>query len=210
MCRRCGCLRGGCGETVRPATVEGLLEVGILVVCGEGPCYGYDLARQLVAEGLAPGPVSPGRLYETLAALAREGALVSWVEEGERGPERRRYQLTPTGEERLRRWDVALSGTASLVSRLLARVAVVVPGGAASGGGQRPEPNRSPDEGRAEVSEGGGEEMSCDCECGKGRHHEARGGGRGRGRMRADETAERSVEERLEAIEELLARLVTR
>jgi len=193
---------------VRPATVEGLLEVGILVACGGGPCYGYDLARQLVAEGLAPGPVSPGRLYETLAALAREGSLVSWVEEGEGGPERRRYQLTPAGEERLRRWEVALSGTARLVSRLLARAALVVPGDA-TGGGQQPDPNRSPDEGSVDLIEGGGEEMSCDCQCGQG-HHAGRGGGRGRGRMRSDETVERSVEERLEAIEELLARLVTR
>lgn len=114
----------------------------MLLACAQAPRYGYELGAWLETEGLSAGPVSPGRLYETLAALARAQALAVTDEPGARGPARRRYQLTEDGRLRLRRWVESLQGSAELLGRLLARAAAEADrpgpgpqGDPASGGG---------------------------------------------------------------------------
>ncbi|MHB1487284.1 MAG: PadR family transcriptional regulator [Acidimicrobiales bacterium] len=185
MCRRCGCLGPGRTAPVRAAPVEGMLEAAVLLACAEEPRYGYELGPWLTNQGLVPAAVSPGRLYETLAALSSQGALAVSDEPGERGPARRRYQLTDVGNARLDRWLESLERSASALARLLAR------------GLQRPHLSHKPRR--------GGEAMPCQCHCG------------GPGASPAETAShapapapERSVEKRLEVIEDLLQRLSTR
>jgi PadR family transcriptional regulator PadR len=205
------------------------------VACAERPRYGYELARTLGEAGLVPGRVSPGRLYETLARLSRQGALVATDEPGERGPGRRRYRVSDMGLELLERWVDSLERTGAAVATVLAAAARLAASGALAGpGGIRgpepqptgpepppagPEPQPTGPEpppagptrgplSRAATKEGG-ETMSCHCHCGGpswGRFGRA-------GRFAEDEfpggppQRARSVEERLDAIERLLEQL---
>jgi len=154
-----------------------MIEAAILVLCTEGPQYGYELARVLDAEGLVAGQVHPGRLYETLQSLARLGAVVATAETGTGGPDRLRYEITEEGRARLHRWARSLAASTTALTRLSKRIA----------------------------DSEGGEEMGCNCQCNGGR---GRGHGEGHGPAREHGTRQdRSVEERLDAIEGLLERL---
>ena len=183
MCRRCGCL-SSTERTVRPAPVEGMLEAAALLACGESPQYGYELSAWLVDEDLVAGVVSPGRLYETLGTLVSIGALIVDREPGDKGPDRRRYRLTDVGHARLERWLESLTLSDAALGRLLRRswrTPHVI--------SQRME---------------GGETMSCDCNCkcgdnGRGReHHETDQ------QVSVTNAPSRSVEDRLQVIEDLL------
>lgn len=160
----------------------------MLLGCEEAPRYGYELGAWLAGEGLVAGPVSAGRLYETLASLARQGSLAVSDEPGERGPARRRYELTEAGKARLLRWEQSLERSAAVLARLLARAAA---------GSRPPTSHRE-----------GGEAMPCQCHCGG---PEARSSEPAQSApAQSAPAAARSVEERLEVIEGLLQHLSTR
>ena len=185
MCRRCGCLSSS-ERTVRSAPVEGMLEAAALLACGERPQYGYELSTWLAGENLVAGVVSPGRLYENLANLESIGALIVDREPGEKGPDRRRYRLTALGHARLERWLESLALSDAALRRLLGR--------------SRRTPHLISQ--RTE----GGETMSCNCNC------NCKGDGQSEGRkhhetdqqVNVTNAPSRSVEERLQVIEDLL------
>jgi DNA-binding PadR family transcriptional regulator len=169
----------------------------VLVACAEAPRYGYEIAAWLAAEGLVTGTVSPGRLYETLAALDRAGAVVATSEPSDKGPSRRRYHLTETGEQRLRAWMGSLERSGIVLARLLARATAF-----------EVTTDETPVADQADIDQHqGGETMPCQCNCGS--RHAAH-----------TETPDatpvapivpaRSVEERLGAIESLLETLSAR
>jgi DNA-binding PadR family transcriptional regulator len=169
----------------------------VLVACAETPRYGYEIAAWLTAERLVTGPVSPGRLYETLGALARHEAITAVDEPGDKGPARRRYHLTETGRARLKAWAASLDRSGAVLGRLLARMAAL--------DGAVPDPTGR-QAGHDIVK--GGEPMPCQCHCGgpADRSTEARPAP-----ASAPEPAPaRSVEERLDTIESLLKTLSTR
>lgn len=196
MCKRCGCLRAGKDATPRGAPVQGSLEAAVLVACAEAPRYGYEIATWLFDEGLVSAPVSPGRLYETLGTLSRTGALVGVDEESDKGPSRRRYHLTETGRERLAAWAVSLERTGATLARLLSRMTAL--NGAVPG-----RTDHDPAE--------GGETMPCQCHCGGPGARNAESPTTATEPASAPQPAPaRSVEERLEHVETLLERLVTR
>ena len=174
----------------------------MLLACAEAPRYGYEIAGWLAAEGLVTGTVSPGRLYETLGALARQGALASVDEPSDKGPARRRYRLTDTGRSRLAAWATALERSAAVLARLLTRMALLDPAVPPRVDGA-PAFERHPDH----HDQKGGEAMSCQCRCGgpatplPAPDHSPEP---------ATATRARSVEERLDTIEALLENLSTR
>lgn len=181
-----------------------MLEAAVLTVCAEAPRYGYELRRVLTANTLVAGQVHPGRLYEVLAGLAEAGALRVHTEASEAGPDRRCYELTPAGRARLARWVLALQASAAALERLLGRLPEV------------PEDVWAPTHPLATSqsdapprSEGGEEAMSCHCDCG--------GGPGKRGHAREERPSspeprpqERSLDERLAAIEAALETLIGR
>jgi DNA-binding PadR family transcriptional regulator len=69
------------------------------------PCHGYDLIRQI--EGLFDGAYSPspGVIYPTLTFL-EESELIAGDAEGGK----KRYQITPAGQQHLIEQAVALDG----------------------------------------------------------------------------------------------------
>jgi len=193
MCGRCGCVGSPTRRCTRGTAIEGALEAGVLIACADAPRYGYEIASWLTSEGLAVGPISPGRLYETLGRLSRAGALTSISEPSTRGPARRRYTLTAEGRERLHAWITSLTHSGAVLARLLTHANRLEEDPAFVG---PPSSTARP--------QGGGEPMPCNCNC--------QGNGHRRGDVahREQPSSSRSIEERLSTIEELLASLTLR
>jgi len=79
---------------------------GLLGLLSRGPAHGYALRAEFEAATGATWPLNIGQVYSTLARLERDG-LISTKDEtddAEAGLERRRYHLTVSGLEELRRW----------------------------------------------------------------------------------------------------------
>lgn len=76
------------------------LRWALLVLLKEREDYGYELVGRLSELGLAD--TDPGGLYRTLRAMEREGQVSSRWHTSDRGPDRRRYAITPDGEASLR------------------------------------------------------------------------------------------------------------
>lgn len=77
--------------------MRGLLEACVLSVLGQGPAYGYEIATRFEDAGF--DRPKGGSLYPILTRLERDGAVVpTWVN-GESGPSRKYYELTPAGHE---------------------------------------------------------------------------------------------------------------
>lgn len=100
-------------------TLLGLLSVG--------PSYGYDLKHTFDSLfGLAQ-PLAFGQLYQTLARMTRDGLIVPVGEETGGGPSRKRYEVTPSGRERLREWMYTPEvPNESLKSELFAKTVVAL------------------------------------------------------------------------------------
>lgn len=98
------------------AWVRAALGTGVLASLEHGPLHGYAIAVALERVGL--GRPRGGSLYPLLNALEQDGAVVARWQDGEGGPGRRTYTLTPTGVERLRQERIDWAGlTAALAPR---------------------------------------------------------------------------------------------
>jgi PadR family transcriptional regulator PadR len=76
---------------------KGMIELCLLHALSRRECYGYDLAKQLVA---IPGlGVSEGTLYPILSRLRTQGLVTTRLEESPEGPARKYYALTPEGRK---------------------------------------------------------------------------------------------------------------
>ena len=85
-----------------------MAEAVLLLLLAERPQHGYELAQRIAEEELVAGRVRAGRVYETLARLSESGFVEAEKELNPQGPDRWRYQLTSSGEERLARWRSGL------------------------------------------------------------------------------------------------------
>jgi PadR family transcriptional regulator PadR len=81
--------------------LRGLLETTTLAIVAEGETYGYLVAARLADAGL--GTVKGGTLYPLLNRLEAAGALASEWRQGDGGPGRKFYAITPTGRAQLDR-----------------------------------------------------------------------------------------------------------
>jgi PadR family transcriptional regulator PadR len=82
---------------VRGQLMKGTTPMLILSVLRDEELYGYEIA-QLIRDrsGGAFGP-SEGALYPALHSLEAQGALKASWRDGDKGPRRRYYAITPTG-----------------------------------------------------------------------------------------------------------------
>jgi DNA-binding PadR family transcriptional regulator len=80
--------------------------------------HGYDLKRVIaeLTEDEIQGDI--GGLYRVLRRLEDEGYVVSAWEPGEAGPDRREYELTPTGRRLAEEWVAHLRERERLAGRL--------------------------------------------------------------------------------------------
>ena len=97
--------------------LRGVLDLAVLAVVARGETYGYRVGADLQALGL--GAVKGGTLYPLLARLEEAGAVSTAWREGEAGPGRKWYAITPAGRARLRdegaRWRTFARLTSDLV-----------------------------------------------------------------------------------------------
>ncbi len=91
----------------------------LLLLRKKGRSHGYELAESLGEYALTDAEVDRGQLYRTLKNLEENGHVVSeWDTEG-RGPARRLYKLTPSGEEHLREWAEVLGRLSKAAERFV-------------------------------------------------------------------------------------------
>ena len=79
-----------------PLTLLGLLE--------REPSHGYDLKRDFDKLFGRGKPLPFGQVYATLARLARDGKVTGGDAEPGAGPDRKRYAITPRGEQEFYAW----------------------------------------------------------------------------------------------------------
>jgi len=77
---------------------KGVLEFCVLARIASGDAYGFELARELQADGLIAGE---GSLYPLLARLRTGGLVDTRTEESTSGRPRKYYRLTPAGHAQL-------------------------------------------------------------------------------------------------------------
>lgn len=90
-----------------------------VVAASSTPMYGYQIAKQLEANG---GGVLSGKqsaLYPVLRNLEAAGLLESFVEPSVSGPPRRYYRTTAAGQDALRQWSGAWRDTRDSLDSLL-------------------------------------------------------------------------------------------
>ena len=107
-------------DGIRNELLRGAMTYLVLAVLRDDEQYGYQIAQHIAARSDGAFAPSEGSLYPALHRLEAEGALAATWREGERGPRRRWYRITPKGTARLaeleREW-VAFSGAVVRVSQ---------------------------------------------------------------------------------------------
>ena len=69
------------------------------------PSYGYDLKQSYDRFFGIRKPLAFGQVYAALARLVRNGLILAVGEEsGGGGPDRKRYEVTPSGRQRVSEW----------------------------------------------------------------------------------------------------------
>lgn len=96
--------------------VRAVLGTAVLAVLEVEELHGYALTERLAERGL--GRPRGDSLYPLLESLQEAEAIEATWQQGERGPSRRTYRLTPVGLDRLREEQTALD---RLVTALGAR-----------------------------------------------------------------------------------------
>jgi DNA-binding PadR family transcriptional regulator len=89
----------------------------ILSMLAKEPAHGYELRQWLVnALGPAGGALNPGQVYVTLSRLERAGLVIAREVSQPSHPDKKVYELTASGRERVRQWmsDVTWSKDAPL------------------------------------------------------------------------------------------------
>ena len=100
--------------------LRGVLDLCVLALLARRESYGYEIAQALDEAGL--GRIQGGTLYPILLRLQRTGLVVAGWREGDAGPARKYYRLTPEGAEALRRSAGEWDGFADAVGRIFREV----------------------------------------------------------------------------------------
>lgn len=105
---------------LRSQLLKGTVPFLVLSVLADGELYGYQIAQRIRDRSGAFLAPSEGSLYPALHRLERDGAVMAEWRDGDRGPRRRYYRLTPAGSKLLTdaraEWQ-AFSGQVSAVAR---------------------------------------------------------------------------------------------
>jgi poly-beta-hydroxybutyrate-responsive repressor len=102
------------------ARVERFAEPALLLLLREHPAHGYDLLERL-PELTGESRIEMGNLYRLLRGLEDEGLVSSEWDASSPGPAKRRYAITPAGEQLLDHWVEALKRSQERTARFLDR-----------------------------------------------------------------------------------------
>ena len=106
-------------DLARQVLPKNFLQPCLLLLLHESPAHGYELRERLRPLGFSRN--DPGRLYRALRGLESSGLVRSSWETSGAGPDRRMYELTPAGEERLRDAAAELRAMHDIVDTFLGR-----------------------------------------------------------------------------------------
>jgi PadR family transcriptional regulator PadR len=98
--------------------LKGALDLAILAVLSTGDRYGYEIAKHLRDAGLEE--IGDASVYGTLRRLESSGALTSYFQESEDGPNRKYYSLTRVGSEDLASAESTWNSFSKTINNLLA------------------------------------------------------------------------------------------
>jgi len=76
----------------------------LLGLLSSEPGYGYDLKQSFDRFFGMRKQLAFGQVYSTLARMVRDGLILGVGEEAGGGPDRKRYQVTAAGHDRLSAW----------------------------------------------------------------------------------------------------------
>jgi PadR family transcriptional regulator PadR len=97
--------------------LRGVLDICLLALIAEEPCYGYEMVRKLEERGLEL--VSEGSIYPLLSRLQRLRLIEAYAVPSSDGPPRKYYRVTPGGRRALELWLEEWTAFARGVDRVL-------------------------------------------------------------------------------------------
>lgn len=106
-------------DLARHVLPKNFLRPCLLLLLHESPAHGYELRERLRPLGFSRD--DPGRLYRALRALEEGGLVHSTWHSSTGGPDRRTYELTRAGEERLRDAAAELEAMHTILDTFLCR-----------------------------------------------------------------------------------------
>ena len=106
-------------DLARVVLPKNFLRPCLLLLLDESPAHGYELRERLRPLGFSRD--DPGRLYRALRALEAADLVRSAWHSSSGGPDRRTYELTRAGEERLRESASELQAMHEILDAFLVR-----------------------------------------------------------------------------------------
>ncbi|MEO6713794.1 MAG: helix-turn-helix transcriptional regulator [Mycobacteriales bacterium] len=106
-------------DLARHVLPKNFLRPCLLLLLHESPAHGYELRERLRPLGFSRD--DPGRLYRALRALEDAQLVRSTWHSSTGGPDRRTYELTRAGEERLRHAAAELEAMHAILDTFLCR-----------------------------------------------------------------------------------------
>ena len=106
-------------DLARVVLPKNFLRPCLLLLLHESPAHGYELRERLRPLGFNRD--DPGRLYRALRALEEADLVRSAWQSSAGGPDRRTYELTPAGEERLLEAVAELQAMHAVLDQFLLR-----------------------------------------------------------------------------------------
>jgi PadR family transcriptional regulator PadR len=106
-------------DLARVVLPKNFLRPCLLLLLHEAPAHGYELRERLRPLGFSRD--DPGRLYRALRALENAQLVRSAWQSSSGGPDRRTYELTRAGEERLREAAEELQAMHGILDMFLCR-----------------------------------------------------------------------------------------
>lgn len=101
----------------RTQWLRGILDLCVLATLANGERYGYELAQELEQAGL--GSIKGGTLYPLLSRLEKADLVATQWREGQQGPGRKYYTLTPGGKQALAEETGNWQAFTKLIAQLL-------------------------------------------------------------------------------------------
>lgn len=97
--------------------LKGVLDMCLLALISEEPCYGYEMVRKMEERGLEL--VGEGSIYPLLSRLQKSGYIEGYMVPSGEGPRRKYYRILSEGEAKLRAWGEEWSGFVRAVERVI-------------------------------------------------------------------------------------------
>lgn len=99
--------------------MERFLEICLLLLLYDEVGYGYGLIEKLTFFGFSEDELNVSTLYRTLRKMEQEKSVTSLWQEGNSGPKRRVYKITPTGKKELNQWIQILKARRAGIDRVI-------------------------------------------------------------------------------------------